>query len=102
MVEEQGQGRSSDRDAPVTFESSADDVTALLRYLKVDRADILGFSSGASVALQVAIRLPPFVRKLVFASPFSSASERKSLTYLANCHVTRVSHFYSKPIVEEP
>jgi pimeloyl-ACP methyl ester carboxylesterase len=67
-VEEQGHGRTSDRDAPVTFESSADDVAALLRYLKVDRADIFGFSNGASVALQVAIRHPQLVRKLVFAS----------------------------------
>ena len=67
-VEEQGHGRTTDRDAPVTFESSADDVAALLRHLKVDKADIFGFSNGASVALQVAIRHPQLVRKLVFAS----------------------------------
>ena len=67
-VEEQGHGRTTDRNAPVTFESSADDVAALLRYLKVDQADIFGFSNGASVALQVAIRHPRLVRKMVFAS----------------------------------
>jgi pimeloyl-ACP methyl ester carboxylesterase len=67
-VEEQGHGRTTDRNAPVTFESSADDVAALLRYLKVDKADIFGFSNGASVALQVAIRHPQLVRKMVFAS----------------------------------
>lgn len=67
-VEEQGHGRTTDRDAPVTFESSADDVAALLRYLKVDKADIFGFSNGASVALQIAIRHTQLVRMLVFAS----------------------------------
>jgi pimeloyl-ACP methyl ester carboxylesterase len=67
-VEEQGHGRTTDRDAPVRFESSADDVAALLSYLTVNKADILGFSNGASVALQVAIRHPQLVRKLVFAS----------------------------------
>ena len=67
-LEEQGHGRTTDRDAPVAFESSADDVAGLLRYLKVGKADILGFSNGASVALQVAIRHPQLVRKLVFAS----------------------------------
>lgn len=67
-VEEQGHGRTTDRDAPVRFETSADDVAALLRHLGVAQADLLGFSNGASVALQVAIRHPELVRKLVFAS----------------------------------
>lgn len=67
-VEEQGHGRTTDRDQPVAFESSADDIAALLRHLKVDKADLFGFSNGASVALQVAIRHPHLVRKLVFAS----------------------------------
>ncbi len=67
-LEEQAHGRTTDRDAPVAFESSADDVAALLRHLKVDRADIFGFSNGASVALQVAIRHPDLVRRMVFAS----------------------------------
>lgn len=70
-VEEQGHGRTTDRDAPVAFETSADDVAALLRHLEVDRGDLLGFSNGASVALQVAIRHPDLVRKLVFASSFT-------------------------------
>jgi pimeloyl-ACP methyl ester carboxylesterase len=67
-VEEQGHGRSTDRDAPVAFETSADDVAALLRFLGVQQADLFGFSNGASVALQVALRHPHLVRKLVFAS----------------------------------
>ena len=67
-LEEQGHGRSTARDGPFRFESSADDVAELLRYLGVDQADIFGFSNGASIALQVAIRYPDLVRKLVFAS----------------------------------
>ena len=67
-VEEQGHGRTSDREAPVRFESSADDVAALLRHLGIPQADLFGFSNGASVALQVAVRHPGLVRKLVFAS----------------------------------
>lgn len=67
-VEEQAHGRTSDRDAPLTFATSADDVAALLDQLHVEQADVFGFSNGASIALQVAIRHPPAVRKLVFAS----------------------------------
>jgi pimeloyl-ACP methyl ester carboxylesterase len=70
-LEEQGHGRTSDRDQPFSFEASADDVAALLEHLGVDTADILGFSNGASVALQLAIRHPGRVRKLIFASAFT-------------------------------
>jgi len=67
-LEEQGHGRTSDRDQPVRFETSATDVAALLRHLRIEQADLFGFSNGASVALQVAIHYPQLVRKLVFAS----------------------------------
>jgi pimeloyl-ACP methyl ester carboxylesterase len=67
-VEEQGHGRTTDRDAPVRFETSADDVAALLDHLQIAQADVFGFSNGASVALQLAIRHPEKVRRLVFAS----------------------------------
>jgi pimeloyl-ACP methyl ester carboxylesterase len=70
-LEEQAHGRTTDRNTPVTFESSADDVAALLRHLQVDPADVFGFSNGASVALQVAIRHPELVRRMVFASSFT-------------------------------
>ena len=70
-LEEQGHGRTSDRNQPFTFEQSADDVAGLLRHLEVSQADLLGFSNGATVALQVAIRHPDIVRKLVFASSFT-------------------------------
>ncbi len=70
-LEEQGHGRTSDREGPVAFETPADDVAGLLRHLGIDRADLFGFSNGASIALQVAIRHPALVRKLVFASSFT-------------------------------
>lgn len=73
-VEEQGHGRTTDRDAPVRFDTSADDVAALLGQLNVEKADIMGFSNGASVAMQVAIRHPALVRKLVFASSMTKRS----------------------------
>ena len=73
-LDEQAHGRTSDRDAPLTFESSADDVAALLQHLRVAQADLMGFSNGASVALKVAIRHPGLVRKLVFASSMTKRS----------------------------
>jgi pimeloyl-ACP methyl ester carboxylesterase len=67
-VELQGHGRTADVDRPLSYEQMAGDTAALLRHLGVEQADIFGFSTGGGVALQVAIRHPEVVRKLVVAS----------------------------------
>jgi len=68
-VELQGHGRTADvADRPITYEGMADDVAALLRHLGIDEADAFGFSMGGGVALQLAIRHPDSVRRLVVAS----------------------------------
>ena len=64
-VELQAHGRTSDRNSPESFEQDADDVAALLKYLKVDKANILGFSNGGTTSLQIAIRHPEIVNKIV-------------------------------------
>src|SRR6185369_12380292 len=67
--EQQGHGHTADiAERPYTFEQSADDAAALLRYLKVEKADLLGYSNGGSIAMQVAIRHPELVRRLVIVS----------------------------------
>jgi pimeloyl-ACP methyl ester carboxylesterase len=67
--EQQGHGRTADvAGRPFSFEQSADDTAALLEHLKIDKADLFGFSNGGNIALQVAIRHPAKVRKLVVAS----------------------------------
>jgi pimeloyl-ACP methyl ester carboxylesterase len=67
--EQRGYGHTADiPDGPFSFEQSADDTAALLHYLHVEQADIFGFSARGTIALQVAIRHPHLVRKLVIAS----------------------------------
>jgi pimeloyl-ACP methyl ester carboxylesterase len=46
----------------------ADDTAALLRHLGIEKADVFGYSMGGGVALQIAIRHPEVVRKLVATS----------------------------------
>lgn len=67
-VELQGHGRTADIDRPFSFESMADDVAAFLKYLKIDSADIFGYSMGGGVAQQIAIRHPSAVRRLIITS----------------------------------
>lgn len=70
-VEMQGHGRTADIPREPSSENLADDVAALLDYLKISRADVLGYSMGGGVALQVAVRHPDRVRKVVVISaPF--------------------------------
>lgn len=63
-----GHGLSSDADAPWSYEQMADDVDALLGELGIDRIDVMGWSMGGGVALQLAIRHPDRVGKLVVIS----------------------------------
>jgi pimeloyl-ACP methyl ester carboxylesterase len=64
----QGHGRTADIDRPLTIEGMVDDVAAALKQLGINQADIFGYSAGAAVALQLTIRHPEVVRKLVFMS----------------------------------
>jgi pimeloyl-ACP methyl ester carboxylesterase len=71
-VELQAHGHTPDRDTPLRFEQDADDVAALLQYLKISKANILGFSNGGTTAIQVALRHPQLVDRLILASAIYS------------------------------
>ncbi|WKE67114.1 alpha/beta hydrolase [Gallaecimonas kandeliae] len=71
--EQQGYGHTADiKERPFSFEQSTDDTAALLDYLHVEQADLLGFSNGGTIALLVASRYPHRVRKLVLLSALLS------------------------------
>ena len=67
-VDLQSHGRTPAVDRPMRFETMADDVAALVRYLGHQRADVMGFSLGGGVALRTAIQHPGVVRRLVVVS----------------------------------
>ena len=70
-VDLQGHGRTADINRPISAEFMADDIAALLNYLKIEKTDIMGFSLGGMVALQTVIRHPQLIRKAVIVSaPF--------------------------------
>jgi pimeloyl-ACP methyl ester carboxylesterase len=67
-VEYQGHGRTADIDRPLSYAAIAGDVAALLEHLGVERADVLGYSAGGGVAIELAVQHPGKVRKAVLLS----------------------------------
>ena len=67
-VELQGHGRTADIVRDMTYDNLSDDVAGLLDYLKIPNADLVGYSLGAGVAIECAIRHPEKVRKVVSIS----------------------------------
>jgi pimeloyl-ACP methyl ester carboxylesterase len=66
-VELQGHGHTPDVDRPLSYERLAYDVAGLMEALALGQADVMGYSLGGAVALQLAMTAPERVRRLVFA-----------------------------------
>ncbi len=67
-VELQVHGHTSDRNSPISFEQDAEDVAALLKYLQIEKADVMGFSNGGTTTMYLAARYPKLVNKIILAS----------------------------------
>ena len=66
LVDSRGHGRSTRDERPFGYDLMADDVVALLDTLKIARADVVGWSDGAIIGLDMAMRHADRVGK-VFA-----------------------------------
>ena len=73
-VELQAHGHTNDRNADLSFEQDADDVATLLNNLEIAKADILGFSNGGQTTIEISLRHPHLVNKIILASAFYKRS----------------------------
>lgn len=67
-IELQGHGHSPYSDRKLDIVTLAKDVEGIMNYLKIDSADVAGFSMGGSVAYQFAVLSPKRLSKLVIIS----------------------------------
>jgi pimeloyl-ACP methyl ester carboxylesterase len=67
-LELEGHGHTPLSQRPLSYPTLASDVAAVLGHLKIDSADILGFSYGGTVAYQFAIQQPAMTKKLIIIS----------------------------------
>ena len=68
VLEMDGHGHTPLSQRPFSYQTFAGDVASVLKYLKVDSADILGFSYGGTIAYQFAIQQPAMTKKLIIIS----------------------------------
>jgi pimeloyl-ACP methyl ester carboxylesterase len=98
-VEMQGHGHTPDTDRPLSFSTLGDDIAALLDYLEVPRADVIGHSFGGAVAMRTAIQSPDKVRRLVV---ISSPHARSAWYPEAQEGMSQVSASLAGPLMQTP
>lgn len=63
-LDSRGHGRSTASSRPFGYRLMASDVTAVMDHLGIERASIVGFSDGAIIGLDIAIRWPERLDRL--------------------------------------
>jgi len=99
-LEMQGHGRTNDIDRPITYQNLADDVAAFMDAVGLKKADVFGYSMGACAGLQLAIRHPEKVNKLISASGGYDV-EGWQPEFKAFIPLMTVEMFVSMPFAEE-
>ncbi len=77
VMDSRGHGRSTRNSQPYSYDLMADDVVGLMDALKLSGADVVGWSDGANIALDIAIRHPDRVGKIFEFGPNVSPSGMK-------------------------
>ena len=62
-----GQGRTPEVAGPLSYTAMMEDTAVLLKMLKLQHVDVVGFSDGGILALMLAVRHPELVRRLVIS-----------------------------------
>ncbi len=80
VLDSRGHGRSTRTDSPITYDLMASDVIALMDYLHIQRAAVVGWSDGAIIGLDMAIHHPDRLIKLFAFAANSDPSGVKDVS----------------------
>jgi pimeloyl-ACP methyl ester carboxylesterase len=64
-MDSRGHGHSSFDDAQISYAQMAQDVLGLMDHLEIDKADIVGWSDGGIIGLEIALTQPKRLNKVV-------------------------------------
>ena len=92
-----GYGRSIDIDKPLTIEQAVEDVREFMKFRSIKKAHVVGHSMGGMIAIELAIKYPEMVNKLVIvdscANIWENAIDYAKLAFL----VKRIRFFVVNP-----
>ena len=81
-LDTRGHGKTARGSAPFTIRQFADDLAGFMKSRQIEKADILGFSDGANIAMLFAIKYPALVNKLVLNGGNLDAGGVKRMTQI--------------------
>lgn len=99
VVDSRGHGRSSRDSRPFGYDLMTDDVVALMDQLKIAKADIVGWSDGAIIGIDAAMRYPDRVGKVFAYAPNTTTAGVRTDTAnnpLFARYITRASGEYRR------
>jgi pimeloyl-ACP methyl ester carboxylesterase len=98
VVDSRGHGRSTRTDAPISYDLMSSDVLALMDYLRVRKAALVGWSDGAIIGLNIAIHHPERLTKLFAFAANSDPSGVKDVNQspVFTAYVERAGREYEK------
>jgi pimeloyl-ACP methyl ester carboxylesterase len=98
-VDSRGQGRSTYSEQPIGYSLMASDVIALMDYLGIEKADVVGWSDGGIIGLDLAINHPERLHKLIaFGANYNTSGVRADAfeNEKANAYFAKASEDYQK------
>lgn len=99
VMDSRGHGRSSFDETPISYEVMASDVLGLMDHLEIDKADIVGWSDGGIIGLEIALTHPERLNKVVaYAANFDPTGVRLDIGTNAyfNAYIERASEEYQE------
>jgi len=98
-LDSRGHGRSTFNDQPIGYDLMTSDVVALMDYLKIDKANIVGWSDGGIIGLDMAINYPDRLNKVVaFGANYDPSGVRADIgeSERFNAYIAQASEDYQK------
>jgi pimeloyl-ACP methyl ester carboxylesterase len=97
VMDSRGHGRSTRDARPYGYDLMSDDVVALLDYLKIPKVALVGWSDGAIIGLDIAMRHPAHLSKLfAFAANYDPSGVSSAPSAVVDQYIARAGKEYAQ------